>query len=51
MIELSIIIVNYNGTGFIEDCLRSIKENLFFCGITEILIFMNGKNLKINMNP
>ena len=28
MIELSIIIVNYNGTGFIEDCLRSIKEKI-----------------------
>ncbi|HAJ95750.1 MAG TPA: hypothetical protein DCP02_05910 [Actinobacteria bacterium] len=28
MTELSIIIVNYNGTGFIEDCLRSIRENI-----------------------
>jgi len=28
MIDLSIIIVNYNGTGFIEDCLGSILDRL-----------------------
>lgn len=28
MKELSIIIVNYNGSGFIEDCLESIREHM-----------------------
>ena len=28
MNDISIIIVNYNGTGFIEGCLNSIKKNL-----------------------
>jgi len=32
MTDISIIIVNYNGTGFIEDCLESIGKKIFKSG-------------------
>lgn len=28
MADVSIIIINYNGSGFIEGCLESVKKNL-----------------------
>lgn len=47
MTELSIIIVNYNGTGFIENCLESIQESLAVEGsnlVYEVIIVDNGSN-------
>lgn len=42
MIELSIIIVNYNGSGFIEDCLESIRKHLGDGTSFEVIIVDNA---------